>query len=160
MPRIARIIVPHYPRHITSRGNHRAGIFLDDEDRSTSLSILQTYSERCAVAVWAYCLMYNHVHLLAVPPDQGALSRCTGRTNLVYTQHVNRRCERSGRIWQNRFFSTVVDRETYLWAVVRYIEQTPVKAHLASRPEDYRWSSRRQRHRRGGSGSARRGRGT
>ncbi|WP_237671721.1 transposase [Syntrophus gentianae] len=69
------------------------------------------------------------------------MSRCIGRTNLLYTQHVNRKYKRSGRLWQNRFFSTIVDTESYLWAVARYIEQNPVKSALVTRPEDYLWSS-------------------
>jgi putative transposase len=141
MPRIARIIAPHYPHHITQRGNNRADVFFDDEDKTIYLSLLKDYSEKWSVEIWAYCLMTNHVHILAVPAEEGSLSRCIGRTNLLYTQHVNRKYERSGRLWQNRFFSTVVDTESYLWVVARYIEQNPVKLSLVMRPEDYPWSS-------------------
>jgi len=141
MPRIARIVAPNYPHHITQRGNNLADVFFDDEDRAAYLSILKKYREELDVEILAYCLMTNHVHLLAVPADEKSLSRCIGRTNLVYTQHVNRKYERSGRVWQNRFFSTVVDSETYLWAVARYIENNPVKSALVTRPEDYPWSS-------------------
>ena len=126
MPRIARIIAPHYPHHITQRGNNRVDVFLDDEDKAKYLSLLKDYSKRLAVDVWAYCLMTNHVHILAVPAGDESLSRCIGRTNLLYTQHFNRKYNRSGRLWQNRFFSTIVDKESYLWAVARYIEQIPV----------------------------------
>jgi len=141
MPRIARIIAPHYPHHITQRGNNRVDVFLDDEDKAKYLSLLKEYCERLDVDVWAYCLMTNHVHILAVPASDASLSHCIGRTNLLYTQHVNRKYERSGRLWQNRFFSTIVDTESYLWAVARYIEQNPVKSALVTRPEDYLWSS-------------------
>lgn len=141
MPRVARIIAPQYPHHITQRGNNRADVFLDEEDKATYLSVLKNYCEKLSVEIWAYCLMTNHVHIMAVPTDEGSLSRCIGRTNLLYTQHINRKYKRSGRLWQNRFFSTVVETESYLWAVARYIEQNPVKAKLVNRPEDYRWSS-------------------
>lgn len=141
MPRIARIVAPHYPHHVTQRGNNLADVFFDDEDKAAYLSILKNYREKLDVEIWAYCLMTNHVHLLTVPADEKSLSRCIGRTNLVYTQHVNRKYKRSGRLWQNRFFSTVVDSETYLWAVARYIENNPVKSALVIRPEDYPWSS-------------------
>ncbi|WP_093884747.1 transposase [Syntrophus gentianae] len=67
------------------------------------------------------------MHILAVPARNVSLSRCIGRTNLLYTQHVNLKYKRSGRLWQNRFFSTIIDTESYLWAVARYIEQNPVK---------------------------------
>jgi len=141
MPRIARIIAPNYPHHITQRGNNRADVFFDDEDKTTYLSLLKDYCEKLTVNIWAYCLMTNHVHILAVPADEGSLSRCIGRTNLLYTQHVNRKYKRSGRLWQNRFFSTIVDTESYLWAVARYIEKNPVKSALVERPEGYPWSS-------------------
>lgn len=141
MPRIARIVAPHYPHHVTQRGNNLAEVFFDDEDKAAYLSILKNYREKLGVEILAYCLMTNHVHLLAVPADEKSLSRCIGRTNLVYTQHVNRKYERSGRLWQNRFFSTVVDGESYLWAVARYIENNPMKSDLVTRPEDYPWSS-------------------
>jgi putative transposase len=115
--------------------------FFDDEDKTTYLSLLKDYCEKWTVEIWAYCLMTNHLHILAVPTDEGSLSRCIGRTNLLYTQHVNRKYTRSGRLWQNRFFSTTVDTESYLWAVARYIEQNPVKSTIVTRPEDYPWSS-------------------
>lgn len=141
MARIARIIAPNYPHHITQRGNNHVDVFFDDEDKSIYMSLLKDYSEKWFVEIWAYCLMTNHVHILAVPTEEGVLSQCLGRTNLLYTQHVNRRYKRSGRLWQNRFFSTVVDTETYLWAVARYIERNSVKSSLVVRPEDYPWSS-------------------
>jgi putative transposase len=85
--------------------------------------------------------MDNHVHLLAVPGTETALARGIGLTNQVYTQYLNRKLSQSGRIWQNRFFSCVVENEQYLWAVARYIERNPLKVGLAERAEDYRWSS-------------------
>ncbi|PJC76564.1 MAG: transposase, partial [Syntrophobacterales bacterium CG_4_8_14_3_um_filter_49_14] len=72
--------------------------------------------------------MANHVHILAVPKYEESLSRSVGRTNLLYTQYINRKYKRSGRLWQNRFFSTIVETESYLWAVVRYIEKNPMKS--------------------------------
>ncbi|MBN1827716.1 MAG: transposase [Deltaproteobacteria bacterium] len=141
MPRIARATLPYYPHHITQRGNNRADVFFDDEDRKYYIETLAAYCEKCGVAIWAYCLMPNHVHLLTVPENNESLGQGIGRTNQLYTRHVNRKYKRSGRLWQNRFFSTIVDSDVYLWAVARYIEQNPVKAHLVQRPEDYQWSS-------------------
>ena len=85
--------------------------------------------------------MDNHVHLLVVPGTATALARGIGLTNQVYTQYLNRKRSQSGRIWQNRFFSCVVDNEQYLWTVARYIERNPLKVGLVERAEDYRWSS-------------------
>jgi putative transposase len=141
MPRIARIVAPGYPHHITQRGNNRATVFFDDEDRQTYLKLLTIYAPKHSLRIWAYCLMDNHIHLLAVPETETALARGIGLTNQVYTQYLNRKLAQSGRVWQNRFFSCVVGNEQYLWAVARYIERNPLKVGLADRPEAYRWSS-------------------
>ena len=141
MPRIARIIAPGHPHHITQRGNNRTTVFFDDEDRQNYLKLLIGYARKHEFQIWAYCLMDNHVHLLAVPGTETALAQGIGLTNQVYTQYLNRKLSQSGRIWQNRFFSCVVDSERYLWTVARYIERNPLKVGLAERAEDYRWSS-------------------
>ncbi len=141
MPRIARVVAAKYPHHITQRGNNQAEVFFDDEDRGVYLTLLKSYSKKYNVSIWAYCLMANHVHLLAVPHKAESLSQCIGRTNLLYTQHINRKYNRSGRLWQNRFFSTIVDTDEYVWAVVRYIEMNPVKTYLVEKAEGYAWSS-------------------
>jgi putative transposase len=143
MPRIARIVAPGYPHHVTQRGNNRTTVFFDDQDRKTYLELLGKYSKSFAMQIWAYCLMPNHVHLLVVPEKENSLARGIGLTNQVYTQYLNRKLKQSGRIWQNRFFSCIVEREEYLWAVARYIEQNPVKADMVKQAEDYRWSSAR-----------------
>jgi putative transposase len=141
MPRIARIIATGYPHHITQRGNNRATVFFDDEDRQTYLKLLTNYAQKNHLQIWAYCLMNNHLHLLAVPENETSLARGIGLTNQVYTQYLNRKMMQSGRIWQNRFFSCVVEHDPYLWAVARYIERNPLKVGLAENAEDYRWSS-------------------
>jgi putative transposase len=91
MPRIARIIAAGYPHHITQRGNNRATVFFDDEDRQTYLKLLAGFAQKYHLSLWAYCLMDNHIHLLAVPESEIALSRGIGLTNLLYTQHLNRK---------------------------------------------------------------------
>lgn len=141
MPRIARIIAPGYPHHVTQRGNNRSVVFFDDEDRQTYLDLLAKYSKQHSLQIWAYCLMDNHIHLIAVPEKEDSLARGVGLTNQVYTQYLNRKLSQSGRIWQNRFFSCIVEDDEYLWTVARYIENNPLKVGLAERAEDYRWSS-------------------
>jgi putative transposase len=141
MPRIARVIATGYPHHITQRGNNRATVFFDDEDRQTYLKLLAGYAEKHHFQIWAYCLMDNHAHLLAVPEVETSLARGIGLTNQVYTQYLNRKLNQSGRIWQNRFFSCVVENNQYLWAVARYIERNPLKVGLVEKAEAYRWSS-------------------
>lgn len=143
MPRIARIIAPGYPHHITQRGNNRSVVFFDDEDRQTYLTLLAGYAEKHALQVLAYCLMPNHVHILAVPDMEASLARGIGLTNQVYTQYLNRKHDQSGRLWQNRFFSCIVEQDEHLWAVASYIERNPIKAGLVKKPEEYPWSSAR-----------------
>ena len=141
MPRNSREVAVGYPHHVTQRGNNREPVFFDDEDRWTYLSLLEHYTQKYQVDIWAYCLMTNHIHLLAVPSDSMSLGRGVGLTNMTYTQHINRKYHRSGRLWQNRFFSSIVDTDNYLWAVARYIENNPVTAGLVNTAEDYGWSS-------------------
>lgn len=141
MPRIARIIAPGYPHHVTQRGNNRMTVFFDDEDRQTYLDILSVYAQKNSLQIWAYCLMDNHLHLLSVPENESSLAKGVGLTNQVYTQYLNRKLSQSGRIWQNRFFSCIVENNQYLWAVARYVECNPVKAGLISNAEEYQWSS-------------------
>jgi putative transposase len=143
MPRKARAVAVGYPHHITQRGNNRAPVFFDDQDRLTYLSLLERYSKKYLVNVWAYCLMDNHVHLLAVPDEPESFARGIGVVNMTYTQYVNRKYQRVGRIWQSRFFSAVVDTDKYTWAVARYIEKNPIVAGLVKFAEAYEWSSAR-----------------
>jgi len=141
MPRIARVCAINYPHHVTQRGNNRADVFFEDEDRVFYLKTLGIYSKKYGLDIWAYCLMTNHVHILAVPEREDSLARGIGGTNLIYTQYINHKYNRSGRLWQNRFYSTVTEKEEYLWAVARYIERNPVKAGLVKKSEFYPWSS-------------------
>lgn len=143
MPRIPRVCGINYPHHITQRGNNRETVFFNDEDRRFYLRTLSKYSHEWHIEIWAYCLMTNHVHILAVPRKEESLAKGMGSTNLVYTQYINRRYDRSGRLWQNRFFSTVIEKEPYLWEVARYIERNPVRVNVVKKAEDYPWSSAR-----------------
>jgi putative transposase len=141
MARNSRAVAIGYPHHITQRGNNREPVFFDDSDRFAYLEALNHYTQEYNVEIWAYCLMVNHVHLLTVPHTSDGLARGIGMTNLRYTRYVNRKYFRSGRLWQNRFYSCIVDTDRYLWIVARYIESNPVKAGLAETALDYQWSS-------------------
>ena len=144
MSRIARVVAVGLPHHVTQRGNNRCDVFFDDDDRRFYLWTLAQYGRKYRVEIWGYCLMTNHVHFLAVPSEPDSLARCFAGANLVYTQRINRKQNRSGRLWQNRFFSCPVDRDEYLWPVLRYIDSNPVRARLVSKAWDYRWSSARR----------------
>jgi putative transposase len=143
MARIARVVAVGFPHHITQRGNNRADVFFDDQDRRRYLNLLVKYAEEFKLDIWAYCLMTNHIHILAVPQQNYSLAQGIGRANLVYTQYVNARYRRSGRLWQNRFFSCPVEAESYLWVVARYIETNPVRAKIVTTACEYPWSSAR-----------------
>jgi len=141
MPRIARIVGIGYPHHIIQRGNNRQNIFFDQEDRRLYLKWLKKYSLECGCTVHAYCLMSNHVHLLFVPQYNYSLAKTMQKLSLTFTQHINKKYKRTGRLWECRFHSALVDKESYLWSVGRYIERNPVRAKIASKPDEYRWSS-------------------
>ncbi len=140
MPRIARIVFAGLPHHITQRGNRRGDVFFEDADRSTYLEMLTEYCELHEVDILAYCLMTNHVHLVAVPSREDGLQRVFKPLNMRHAQDINRRHGWSGHLWQGRFFSSVLD-EIYLWFCVRYVERNPVRAGIVERAQDYPWSS-------------------
>jgi putative transposase len=141
MPRISRIIAPGLPHHVAQRGNNSLPVFFSDEDRRTYLDLLSFHAGRHELQIWAYCLMENHLHILAVPRRADSLSRGIGLTNQVYTQYINRRLRHSGHLWQNRFFSCVVGGEQQLWQTARYIECNPLRSGLTGSAEEYPWSS-------------------
>jgi len=140
MPRLARVVVPGYPHHITQRGNRRQPTFLRAEDYQVYLDLMAEWCAELEVQIWAYCLMPNHVHLIAVPACEDGLRRAIGEAHRRYTRHVNFREGWRGHLWQGRFASSVMDDE-YLLAAARYVELNPVRAGFAAEPGAYPWSS-------------------
>jgi putative transposase len=143
MPRVARIVGKGYPHHVVQRGNNREKVFLDKEDFRKYLSYLEKYSAEKKVVILAYCLMSNHVHLLVRPLEENALSKMMQGVTLCYTQYFNKKNKRTGRLWECRYHSTVIEEEAYLWGVSKYIESNPVRAKIVREPEAYRYSSAR-----------------
>ena len=142
MPRIARIVVPGLAHHVTQRGNRREPIFFEPGDQEVYRDLLAEQARKARLAVWAYCLMPNHVHLLVVPQDERSLGQAIGETHRRYTSFINARGRWTGHLFQSRFASVAMD-ETHLIAAVRYVSLNPVRARLAARPEDWMWSSAR-----------------
>ncbi len=140
MPRLPRAVFAGFPHHITQRGNRREPVFFDDEDRLLYLAWLKEYSDQHQVEVLAYCLMTNHIHLIAVPATSDGLHLALKPLHMRYAQRLNRQRQWSGHVWQGRFFSSPLD-DAYLWTALRYVECNPVRAGLAERAQDYRWSS-------------------
>lgn len=141
MPRRARLEIPGIPLHITQRGVNRAAVFVDDEDRDHYLALLGATLHKHGVALHAYVLMGNHVHLLASAAHVGSISQALRNHGQCHVQAFNRRHRRTGTLWEGRFKSCLVDSDRYLLTVYCYIKLNPVRAAMVATPEDHRWSS-------------------
>ncbi len=142
MARPLRIEYPGALYHITSRGNARQPIYKDDKDREAFLELLGSVLGRYGWICHAYCLVGNHYHLLIETPD-GNLSKGMRQLNGIYTQHFNRRHGRVGHVFQGRFKAIVVDRDSYLLELCRYVVLNPVRAGVVGSLGRYKWSSYR-----------------
>jgi len=142
MARLARVVVPGMPHHVTQRGNRRQPTFFCEEDYAAYIELMADHCRDEGVAIWAYCLMPNHVHLIAVPETTQGLRRAIGEAHRRYTRRINFRENWRGYLWQGRFASFVMD-EPYLLAAARYVELNPVRAKLVARAADWRYSSAR-----------------
>ena len=140
MPRLARIVVAGQPHHITQRGNNQQDVFFVDDDRRVYLQFLREYAARYRLRIHGYCLMTNHVHIIAVPEVEDALANAIGRAHFRYSQYINQFHKRSGHLWQGRFHSCTLDEAHYDNAM-HYVEQNPVRARMVRKPWRYPWSS-------------------
>jgi len=140
MARIARVVIPGVAHHITQRGNNAQDVFFVDDDREAYLELLKQQSDKYGLEVVGYCLMTNHVHLVAKPLKEDSLANAIGRTHFVYTQYINRLHGRRGHLWQNRFYSCALD-EGHFWQALRYVERNPVRAKMVRQAWKYPWSS-------------------
>lgn len=140
MARLARVVVPNVPHHVTQRGNRREPIFFERGDQEIYRDLFAKHCARTGVAVWAYCLMPNHVHLILTPTDRDGMARAIGDAHRRYTTFVNARGRWQGHLFQSRFASVAMDH-AHLISAVRYVSLNPVRAHLVARAEDWPWSS-------------------
>jgi len=140
MPRLPRVVIPGIPHHVTQRGNRGDAVFDDDVDRRRYLELLQEYGERHGLKLVAYCLMPNHVHLVAIPLKKTSLSAALKPVHLRHAQQLNRSRGEGGLVWQGRFYSCPMDDE-HTWTAIRYVERNPVRAKMVRHAEDYPWSS-------------------
>ena len=140
MARIARVVAPGLPHHITQRGNRRQATFFYEQDYGEYLRLMSEWCSHWNVEVWAYCLMPNHVHMIVVPQSEEGLRRAIGEAHRRYTRRINFREGWRGHLWQGRFASFPLD-ERYLLAATRYVELNPVRAGMVEDPETYPWSS-------------------
>ena len=142
MARLARVVMEGVAHHVTQRGNRRQQVFFGDDDYRAYRALLSEGCAAAGVAVWGYCLMPNHVHLILVPSSADSLRATLGEAHRRYTRRVNFREGWRGYLWQGRFASVAMD-EAHLMAAARYVELNPVRAGLAARAEDWPWSSAR-----------------
>ena len=140
MARQARCVIPGVAHHVTQRGNKRQDVFFVEADYRVYLSYLKESAQRYGLEVTAYCLMTNHIHLLAVPEEESSLSKALGRTHLMYAQYIHRLHGRLGHFWQNRFYSCPLD-DAHAYHAAAYIELNPVRAGMAAQAWEYPWSS-------------------
>lgn len=141
MSRRSRLNQPGLPQHVIQRGNNRGACFFADDDYYCYLHWLRKAAEDHGVAVHAYVLMTNHVHLLATPAKPGALATMMQSLGRRYVRYVNATYKRSGTLWEGRYKAGAVDAEDYLLRVYRYIELNPVRANMVAHPRSYQWSS-------------------
>ena len=140
MARPLRIEFPGAIYHVTSRGNERKDIFRSDTDRNLFLTILARTIGRMQWHCHAYCLMGNHYHLVLETP-QANLSRGMRQLNGCYTQSINRQRQRVGHLFQGRYKAILIERESYLLTVLRYVVLNPVRARMVARPQEWPWSN-------------------
>jgi len=141
MARLPRYVIPGQPQHIIQRGNNRQIIFAADTDFQFFRDAMVEAAGRFGLAIHAYVWMTNHIHLLATPTYEDSISKTFQSAGRKYVQYFNHTYKRSGTLWEGRYRATVVDSETYLLSVRRYIEIHPVRAGTVAHPRDYLWSS-------------------
>jgi putative transposase len=142
MARLARLVIPGTPYHVTQRGNRRQPTFFEDGDFSLYRDLLAEASRRAGTEVWAYCLMPNHVHLIVVPADEHGLRRTFADAHRRYTGFINARHRWTGHLWQGRFGAVAMDEEHLIHAA-RYVALNPVRARLSDTATEWDWSSAR-----------------
>ncbi len=142
MPRRAREKCEYSTYHTMTRGNNRQNIFVDEEDRFQYLKLLKRYKEQYKAEIYAYCLMTNHVHLLIYDNGQD-ISKIMKGLNQSYVKYFNKKHNRCGHLFQDRFTSVMVKRDAYFVEVSKYIHLNPAEAGMVESPENYRWSSLR-----------------
>jgi len=140
MPRLARAVAVGFAHHIAQRGNNRHDVFFVDDDRQVYLELLKEQANKYGLELVGYCLMSNHVHIIAIPHAEDSLAKAVGRAHFRYTQYINRFHRRSGHLWQGRFYSCALD-ERHFWLAMKYVELNPVRARLCRKAWRYKWSS-------------------
>jgi putative transposase len=141
MARLPRLILAGQAHHLIQRGHNRQAIFVDDRDRRKYLDSLREVAAVYKVAVHAYVLMDNHVHLLLTPSTAGGISSMMQAQGRRYVAWFNQRHGRSGTLWEGRFRAALIDSERYFLTCMRYMDLNPVRAGIVAKCRDFFWSS-------------------
>ena len=142
MARLARVVVPGLPHHVTQRGNHREAVFFNDGDYRAYLELISAAAKASGTEIWAYCLMPNHVHFIMAPSHSDGLRATFAEAHRRYSARIHSRLKLTGHLWQGRFSSTPMD-ERHLIAAARYIAMNPVAGGMVKRARDWKWASTR-----------------
>jgi putative transposase len=133
-------VIPQVPHHVVQKGNQGQEVFRSDEDCVRYVTLLRKQCERAGLTVQGYCLMPNHVHLVVTPSTEGSLSSAVGQAHRLYARRLNFGAERTGHVWEGRFYSCPLDEAHFIRALV-YVDRNPVRAGLVRKPWEWRWSS-------------------
>jgi len=142
MPRQPRLLIENVCYHVICRGNQRQAVFLTDDDHSKYIMLLRHYKRKHRARLYAFCLMTNHVHLIV---DCLKLTKLMHGINLSYAKYFNKKHNKVGHLWQDRFKSLVITKDKYLLDCLQYIEYNPVRARIVDNPANFQWSSYRNR---------------
>ncbi|MCX5696574.1 MAG: transposase [Candidatus Omnitrophica bacterium] len=145
MPAGPRLLIEHACYHITTRGNQRQPVFLDQKDYRVYLTQLCKYKKQCGFLLYGFCLMPNHLHIIGEPKVQENLAKFMQKLSRSYTAYFNKRYKKVGHLWQGRFKSKAIIKDGYLIDCIQYVEMNPVRAGLVKSASDYPWSSHRER---------------
>jgi putative transposase len=140
MARLPRAVACGYPHHITQRGTDQRPVFFEDRDRFIYLRLLSEAADRYGLEFSGFCLMTNHVHLIAIPQTTDSLHLTLKWVHAAYARYVHATHGGCGHLWQARFFSCILDG-SHVWNALAYVELNPVRAGLVERPEQHTWSS-------------------
>ncbi|OIO38979.1 MAG: hypothetical protein AUJ75_01975 [Candidatus Omnitrophica bacterium CG1_02_49_10] len=141
MPSDKRLYIKGACYHIMTRGNNKQKIFLRDDDYLVYLAIVKKVKKACNISIYGYCLMPNHIHIVAEPLKPKEISKAMHRINRAYTAYFNANHSKVGQLWQGRFKSKVILKDRYLIDCIEYVELNPIRAGLTKSPNDYRWCS-------------------
>ncbi len=141
MPRMARLLLKNSCYHIITRGNQKQDVFMEEADYKRYFKVLTKYTKRFKAKLYSFCLMPNHIHLLLEPEVPEKLAKLMQGLNLSYTLYFNRKYNKIGHLWQDRFLSKVITKDAYLLDCISYIEANPMRANMVTHLQDYTWSS-------------------